>query len=118
LALPTFTNYKLEVIKMSIFDNESDPKSGRTLPFEIRSEVYRLVFAEGRTKAQVLADLESKAKAAGATWSNGNTITVKASYDNVVSVLEGLFKHLPGSKEALANLARARQAKAPQAKAK
>jgi len=103
---------------MGIFDGSIEEKSGRNLPFEIRSEVYKLVFAEGRNKAQVLADLESKARAAGAIWTSGNTITVKASYDNVVSVLEGLFKHLPGSKEALANLARARQAKAPQAKAK
>jgi len=111
---------------MSIFDNDVETRSGRTLPFEIRSEVYRLIFAEGRSKSQVLADLEAKAKAAGATWTNGNVITTKASYDNVVSVLEGLFRHLPGSKEALASLAKSRreeaeksrQAKTPQAKAK
>jgi len=105
---------------MGIFDNESDPKSGRTLPFEIRSEVYRLVFAEGRTKAQVLADLESKARGAGATWSSGNAITTKATYDNIISVLDGLYRHLPGSKEALAHLAKSRQGqgKASQGQAK
>jgi len=104
---------------MGIFDGSIEEKSGRTLPFEIRSEVYRLVFAEGRTKTQVLADLESKARGAGATWTSGNTITTKATYDNIISVLEGLYRHLPGSKEALANLARARQGQRQgQAKAK
>jgi len=105
---------------MGIFDNELEAKSGRTLPFEIRSEVYRLVFAEGRTKAQILADLEAKARTAGATWTNGNSISAKATYDSIVSVLDGLYRHLPGSKEALAHLAKSRQgqAKSPQAKAK
>jgi len=94
---------------MSIFDNTTEAKSGRTLPFEIRAEVYRLVFAEGRTKSQVLVDLETKAVAAGATWTSGNSITTKATYDGIMSVLDGLYRHLPGSREALAQLARDRQ---------
>jgi len=100
---------------MSIFDNNSsETKSGRTLPFEIRAEVYRLVFAEGRTKSQVLVDLETKATAAGAVWTSGNTITTKATYDAIASVLDGLYLHLPGSREALASLARDRQAQQTQ----
>jgi len=103
---------------MSIFDSNTETKSGRTLPFEIRSEVYRLVFAEGRTKSQVLADLESKARAAGAIWTSGNSITTKATYDGIASVLDGLYRHLPGSREALANLAKSRQTKASQGQTK
>jgi len=105
---------------MSIFDSNTEAKSGRTLPFEIRSEVYRLVFAEGKSKSQVLIELQDKATAAGAEWTNGNTISAKATYDSIVSVLDGLYRHLPGSKEALAHLAKSRQGqgKASQGQAK
>ena len=88
---------------MGIFNRDMGKKGSKgKLPVSIREEVYRLIFAEGFDKKRVLEHFES-------TYpdliTDGNRITIKASYDQVVSVLEGLYKNLPGSGEALARLA-------------
>lgn len=88
---------------MGIFNQDMGKKNGSgKLPVSIREEVYRLIFGEGYDKKKVLEHFES-------TYpdliTDGNRITIKASYDQAVSVLEGLYKNLPGSGEALAKLA-------------
>lgn len=86
-----------------MFTNIVKKSSRSSLPVDIRTEVYRLMLVDGLDKEAVVKDFQGRF---GTQLTSGNLITIKASVDTVVSVLNALEEHIPGSLSALEECAK------------